>query len=1365
MRRRLRNNALLWTVQRRLALLVAIALGVVLLRVGDARAVGAQAGASIVWEQQADLVPTDPAYEDGLGSSVAIQGSLAFVGAPQKTVGSNRYAGAVYVFARSSSGWTQQQELQPDDAAAYDLFGASVAVSGGALVVGAPTFLGVTGDHTGAAYVFTQNSSGSFVQSAKLVPDDPSNESFFGIRVTVSGGVAAVAAQAPEYESGTGTVYIFTGNGGSWSQTQELTPGSDATIFGFGSSLSLSGTTLAVGSAATAVGSDDCAGSVEIYVNEGSTWTFQTKLGPPESPTQGDDFGLSVALDGDTVVVGAPHECSDAPGSVSVFVRSGTSWSLQQQLAPDSSATDDRFGAATAISGDTAVVGMPRCGQYTDSCVTTQVPYAYAFDRSGTAWTLQQRLVASDVVSGDAFGAAVALQGSTAVAGAPDKTSQSAGDLAGSAYAFQYATADGNPCTTGSSCASGFCADGVCCNTACGAACDVCAQALGAPSNGVCAAAPLSSAGSPSCGPYACDGTHVTCPAACAGDADCASGDYCGADGHCHAVLAAGASCNLAAGATCLVAGCRACATSNCVDGVCCNTACGGACDACSVSSGASADGTCTILPIGSLIPSCAPYACDGQNAACPGECAGDADCASSEYCGADGRCHSQAQQGSACGAADCKSAACHECEGSLQCVDGYCCNDACSGPCEACSTQGHLGHCVPVQGAPLAPRRACGGTGVCGGACDGTNGSACTFPAQGTACQTATCTGNVSQPASACDGTGACVTPGTVSCGSYACDAAQGACYTSCRSDSECAPGSACDTTQGQCAGATNQCSDAYSIKTPNGQISSCNGYRCQAGACLSTCAQPSDCAAGYACAGAACVAAAPQPTAGPSTTASSAPKAPATIAPSDASNGGGCSCHTGAGADRGEPPPGWVALLLVVPVLRRARRGTHGLRAAGAARYARRVRRWLLSSLPAALVASVMGCSPSGLLAHGPEVSPRQEQDDRFLVVGWESTARANLDAFIKNPKGIAVVKRSGGTVTLLPECSIPGTYHYVTATGGEQTEDAATSDELAAKVPVFNAAFGAEVKRGDDLHLRLKTVGIYQVESQANFQSADLVGNARCKDLATDVVRAVVVGAYELHTKDHAVVGFGVGLGGTNLVRYESSTHEADKQADGALDQCDNQDGAPLRKCGALLNIELVPIPDAPARSAGSGQRVTGIAVGAVGLASVAAGAVAGVLALSTYSDAEHACPTHVGCSSSAASSASSATTEAHIANYAIGGGAAALAAGAVLFVSAPRAVPQTGGMRDLALDRSDLRRRLAEREILKCAGPTWLGWRSAPSRGARSSAASRASTPTRRRSRRAPRRNLRAAGARRWCRPRAPMGPVSSSTRRR
>ena len=183
----------------------------------------------------------------------------------------------------------------------------------------------------------------------------------------------------------------------------------------FGVSVAISGDTAVVGAYLDDVVGNAEQGSVYVFVRIGTNWTQQQKLTASDG-LAGDNFGISVAVSGDTVVVGAHLDNVGAnadQGSTYVFGRSGTVWLQQQKLVASDGAPNDDFGISVAIFGDTVVVGAPldNVGANADQ------GSAYVFVRSGTVWS-QEQLVASDGAANDGLGYSVAISGNTVVVGA-----------------------------------------------------------------------------------------------------------------------------------------------------------------------------------------------------------------------------------------------------------------------------------------------------------------------------------------------------------------------------------------------------------------------------------------------------------------------------------------------------------------------------------------------------------------------------------------------------------------------------------------------------------------------------------------------------------------------------------------------------------------------------------------------------------------------------------------------------------------------------------------------------------------------------------------------------------------------------------
>jgi hypothetical protein len=259
----------------------------------------------------------------------------------------------------------------------------------------------------------------AFTQQAKLTASDGAAGDWFGYSVALSGDTALVGAFLDD--DAKGSAYVFVRSGTTWSQQAKLTASDGAALDCFGLSVTLSGDTALVG----AFGDDGYKGSAYVFVRSGTIWSQQAKLTASDGAA-GDRFGYAVALSGDTALVGAVFDevgTNTLQGSAYVFVRSGTIWSQQAKLTASDGAASDYFGSSVASSGDTALVGAHGDDSLKGS--------AYVFVRSGTTWSQQAKLTASDGAASDYFGISVASSGDTALVGAYEDDS-----LKGSAYVF-----------------------------------------------------------------------------------------------------------------------------------------------------------------------------------------------------------------------------------------------------------------------------------------------------------------------------------------------------------------------------------------------------------------------------------------------------------------------------------------------------------------------------------------------------------------------------------------------------------------------------------------------------------------------------------------------------------------------------------------------------------------------------------------------------------------------------------------------------------------------------------------------------------------------------------------------------------------
>ena len=304
-----------------------------------------------VWTQQAELVAAGGVPGDYFGLSVSLDGDTAVIGAPTKTACSlnGSYQGAAYVFVRSGTTWTQQQELTASDCASSDVFGTSVSVSGNTVLIGAPAKTVNSNPVQGAAYVFVRSGT-TWTQQQKLAASDGVANQYFGSAVSMRGDTALIGADL--MRAGQGAAYIFARAGSAWNQQQELTAADSSEGDSFGNAVSLSGNTAVIG----AYGRTYSRGAAYVFAASGGTWTQQQELTASDGAT-GDLFGGSVSVSANTVVIGASGRNS-SQGAVYLFVPSAVvPWSQQQELAASDGASGYGFGFSVSTNGTSVLAG------------------------------------------------------------------------------------------------------------------------------------------------------------------------------------------------------------------------------------------------------------------------------------------------------------------------------------------------------------------------------------------------------------------------------------------------------------------------------------------------------------------------------------------------------------------------------------------------------------------------------------------------------------------------------------------------------------------------------------------------------------------------------------------------------------------------------------------------------------------------------------------------------------------------------------------------------------------------------------------------------------------------------------------------
>jgi hypothetical protein len=388
--------------------------------------------ATTPWSQQSYIKAANNDSSDFFGASLSISVDSIAVGATGEdssqsiitnstaasSLDDNLTSGAVYVYDRSGSTWAQDAYIKASNSEAGDSFGASVSIDADTIAVGA------TGEDGGTIAI-----------------------------------INGMTSSADNDNSSSGAVYVYKRYGGFWIQEAYIKAANSEVNDSFGTSVSIDGDTLAVSAVgedsgwdnitnsttATANDNTSASGAVYVYKRTGSSWAQEAYIKAANSDNDS-QFGFSVSLDGDTIVVGAPYEDSDLTtitngttandnvtsadsGAVYVYKRTGSNWAQEAYIKASNNSAADLFGYSVSIDNDTLVVGayLESSDQRTITNGTTAASTdnsmagtgaVYVYKRSGSTWTQQAYIKAVNSNVSDNFGRSVSINNDTLVVGA-----------------------------------------------------------------------------------------------------------------------------------------------------------------------------------------------------------------------------------------------------------------------------------------------------------------------------------------------------------------------------------------------------------------------------------------------------------------------------------------------------------------------------------------------------------------------------------------------------------------------------------------------------------------------------------------------------------------------------------------------------------------------------------------------------------------------------------------------------------------------------------------------------------------------------------------------------------------------------------
>ena len=362
------------------------------------------------------LIASDGNVLDYFGYSVSISGDTAVIGALRDDDNGDS-SGSAYIFVRDNNGnWNQQAKLVANDGNERDYFGVSVSISEETIVIGA-SHDGNNGSHSGSAYIFTRDNSNNWNQQAKLVANDI-NAVEFGRSVSISGNTMVIGAHySRDNGSNSGSAYVFErDSNGNWNKQAKLLANDGNKNERFGLSVSISEETIIIGAHQDDDNGVD-SGSAYVFVRDSNgNWSQQAKLLANDGSTF-DKFGSSVSISGETVAIKS-QDTSASFGATYVFTRdSSGNWNQQAKLVANDGSSGDYFGT-TSISGNIMIIGS-----WGDDDQGTDSGSAYLFIRDSSGnWNQQGKLFADDGGAYNYFGRSVLVVGKTAIIGGNEKS-------------------------------------------------------------------------------------------------------------------------------------------------------------------------------------------------------------------------------------------------------------------------------------------------------------------------------------------------------------------------------------------------------------------------------------------------------------------------------------------------------------------------------------------------------------------------------------------------------------------------------------------------------------------------------------------------------------------------------------------------------------------------------------------------------------------------------------------------------------------------------------------------------------------------------------------------------------------------------
>ncbi len=369
------------------------------------------------------LIGSDSVVSDQFGYDVAIDGTRAIIGT---------YANdTAYIFDWNGSAWVETQILTPSDGISGDRFGNYVDIDGDRAIVGAYENDGVA-SAAGAAYIYEWNGS-TWTEVQKITSSDAASGDYFGWAVAISGDRAAVTATRDDDQgASSGSIYFFEWNGSAWVEVDKIVPSAVGFNHRFGESVAMEGTRVIAGNRSDTENGTQ-SGAVYVFEWNGSAWSETQKLTASDGAAS-DYLGYSVGISGDRIVAGAYYKNGSTEflhtGAAYVYDWNGSSWVQSQKLTANDLTYWEQFGYSVGIYGDRIVVGASNDDENGGGSGS-----AYIFEWDGNSWVQSEKLISSNIEGNDNLGWASAISADYVIVGARSGDNDSNIDT-GAAYIF-----------------------------------------------------------------------------------------------------------------------------------------------------------------------------------------------------------------------------------------------------------------------------------------------------------------------------------------------------------------------------------------------------------------------------------------------------------------------------------------------------------------------------------------------------------------------------------------------------------------------------------------------------------------------------------------------------------------------------------------------------------------------------------------------------------------------------------------------------------------------------------------------------------------------------------------------------------------